>query len=111
MRTSASIFIQESFYKGSSLESYIQVIRADIINGKITPTEQIGYGGAIITKIEAAAINEEGQTLNTLKFWFRFLKRTDFMWFFDQNGQPQGKTSSFIDFTKGQLGQIGRAHV
>jgi hypothetical protein len=102
LRTKASIFVQNSFYQGNNI-SPISIYRADIINGKLTVTEEIDYGSCTITKIEASATSIEGKRLDTLKIWFRFLNRTDTILFFDQIGQPQGKNVSTIDFTRGTL--------
>ena len=102
LRTQASIFVQNSFYQGNNI-SPISIYRADIINGKLTVTEEIDYGSCTITKIEASATSLEGRRLDTLKIWFRFLQRTDTILFFDQVGQAEGQNVSTIDFTTGTL--------
>jgi hypothetical protein len=102
LRTQASIFVQNSFYQGNNITP-ISVYRGDIINGKLTVTEEIDYGNCIITQIEASATSIEGKRLDTLKIWFRFLQRTDTILFFDQIGQAQGQDVSTIDFTTGAL--------
>lgn len=102
LRTQASIFVQNSFYQGNNITP-ISIYRGDIISSKLTVTEEIDYVNCIITQIEASATSLEGKRLDTLKIWFRFLQRTDTLFFFDQTGQPQGQNVSTIDFTTGTL--------
>lgn len=102
LRTQASIYVQNSFYQGNNITP-ISIYRADIINGKLTVTEEIDYANCVITQIEASATSLEGRRLDTLKIWFRFLQRTDTLLLFDQTGQPQGQNVSTIDFTTGTL--------
>lgn len=102
LRTGASIYVQNSFYQGSCIGP-IKLFRADIINGKITVTEEIDYTDCFITKFQTSAVDVQGDKLDSLKFWFRFTTRTDTLLFFDQNGAAQGQNVSTIDFTKGTL--------
>lgn len=102
LRTQASIYVQNAFLNANNIGP-ISVYRADIINGKLTVTEEIDYTNCLITKIETTAIALEGQRLDALKVWFRFTGRTDTLYFFDQTGQPIGQNVSNVDFTKGTL--------
>ena len=102
LRTSASIYVQEMFYQGTNITP-ITIYRADIINAKLTVTEQIEYGNCVITSIEASARSLEGRRLDTLKIKFRFLQRTDTLISFDQTGTQLGQNVSTIDFTTGTL--------
>lgn len=95
-RTGASVFAQQSLTAGSNITP-ISVYRVDTIGGKYTVTEQIDYTNCIITKTKADS------KLNTLKIWFRYTGRTDTVYFFNQEGQPQGQNVATVDFTKGTL--------
>jgi hypothetical protein len=105
-RTQASIFVQNSFYQANNIGP-IKLYRADVINGKMTVTEEIDYTNCIITKIETQAVSLEDKKLDTLKFWFRFTQRQDTIFFFDQTGKPIGQDVSLIDFTNGTLQPAG----
>lgn len=102
LRTQASIFVQNSFYQANNITP-ITIYRADIINGKLTVTEEIEYQNCIITKIRTNAIALEGKKLDTLKAWFRFTQRQDTLLFFDQEGKPLGQNVSLINFPQGTL--------
>jgi len=102
LRTQAAIYAQNSFYQANNIGP-INVYRADIINGKLTVTEEIDYTNCIITKIESSAQALEGKKLDSLKVWFRFTQRQDTLLFFDQNGQPLGQNVSLINFPQGTL--------
>lgn len=102
LRTQASIYAQNSFLQANNIGP-IQVFRADVINGKITVTETIEYTNCILTEIKTEAVALEGRKLDTLKIWFRFTKRQDTLFFFDQEGKPIGQNVSLVDFTKGTL--------
>jgi len=102
LRTQAAIYAQNSFYQANNIGP-IDVYRADIINNKLTVTEQIEYTNCIITQIETFAQALEGKKLDTLKIWFRFIQRQDTLYFFDQTGQPLGQNVSLINFSQGTL--------
>lgn len=102
LRTQASIFVQNSFYQANNITP-ITIYRADIINGKLTVTEEIEYKDCIITKLQTNAISLEGTKLDTLKAWFRFTQRQDTLLFFDQEGKPLGQNVSLINFPQGTL--------
>ena len=106
LRTQASIYAQNAFLSANNIGP-INVFRADIINGKLTITEEIEYTNCIITKIETKAIAIEGKKLDTLKIWFRFTGRMDTLFFFDQSGKPIGQNVSKVDFTQGTLKASG----
>jgi len=102
LRTQASIYVQNAFYSANNITP-INIYRSDIINGKMTVTEEIDYSNCIITKFETDAKSLEGTKLDTLKVWFRFTQRQDTLLFFDQGGQPLGQNVSLIDFSAGTL--------
>lgn len=102
LRTQASIFVQTSFYGANNITP-ITIYRADIINGKMTITEEIEYQNCIITQIETSAVAFEGQKLDTLRMSFRFTQRQDTLYFFDETGQPLGQNVSLINFPQGTL--------
>lgn len=102
LRTQASIYVQNSFYQANNITP-ITIYRADIINGKLTVTEEIEYQNCIITKVKTNAVALEGQKLDTLKAWFRFTQRQDTLISFDQNGQSLGQNVSLINFPQGTL--------
>jgi hypothetical protein len=106
LRTQASIFVQNSFYQANNITP-ITIYRADIINGKLTVTEEIEYKNCIITKISTEAIALEGRKLDTLKVAFRFTQRQDTLLFFDQEGKPLGQNVSLINFPQGTLKASG----
>jgi len=106
LRTPASIFVQNSFYQANNITP-ITIYRADIINGKLTVTEEIEYKNCIITKIQTTAVSLEGQKLDTLEAWFRFTQRQDTLKFFDQEGKPLGQNVSLINFPQGTLKAAG----
>lgn len=106
LRTQASIYAQNSFIKGENLPS-IKVFRADDINGKLTVTEEIDFTNCIITQINTSVVALEGQKLDNLKLWFRYLSWKDTLFFFNQEGQPIGQDVFSGDFTKGTLGPSG----
>lgn len=106
LRTQASIFVQNSFYQANNITP-ITIYRADIINGKLTVTEEIEYQNCIVTKIRTNAVALEGQKLDTLKAWFRFTQRQDTLKFFDQEGKPLGQNVSLINFPQGTLKASG----
>lgn len=108
LRTQASIFVQNSFYQANNITP-ITLYRADIINGKLTVTEEIEFQNCIITKIKTNAVALEGQKLDTLKAWFRFTQRQDTLLFFDQEGKPLGQNVSLINFPQGTLKAAGGA--
>jgi len=102
LRTKAASYVRDSFFNGSNIGP-INIYRTDVINKKLTVTEEFSYENCIITKIETTAVALQGQKLDTLKFWFRFTKCQDTLLSFDQNGQAQGNNVTLIDFTKGTL--------
>jgi hypothetical protein len=102
LRTQASIFVQNSFYQANNITP-ITIYRADIINGKLTVTEEIEYQNCIITKIKTEAVALEGKKLDTLKAWFRFTQCKDTLISFDQQGKPLGNNVSLINFPQGTL--------
>ncbi|HUX78912.1 MAG TPA: hypothetical protein VMW10_04090 [Alphaproteobacteria bacterium] len=106
LRTQASMFCQNSFFAGDIIDP-IKIWRADIINKKLTVTEEISYSKCTITGIETNAVAIQGKKLDTLKVWFRFTGRDDTLSFFDQSGQPIGNNMSKIDFTTGTLQAAG----
>ena len=55
LRTQASMYIQNAFLSANNIGP-IKVFRADIINGKLTVTEEIDYTNCIITQIETNAV-------------------------------------------------------
>ena len=102
LRTQASIFVQNSFYGANNITP-INIYRADIINGKLTVTEQIEYTNCIVTSIGTEAVAIEGKKLDTLSVGFRFTQRQDTLFFFDQEGKPLGQNVSLINFPQGTL--------
>ncbi|MBA3813701.1 MAG: hypothetical protein H0X26_04305 [Alphaproteobacteria bacterium] len=102
LRTQASIFVQNSFYQANNITP-ITIYRGDIINGKITVTEEIEYQNCIITRIKTEAIALDGKKLDSLKVWFRFTQRQDTLISFDQEGKPLGNNVSLINFVQGTL--------
>lgn len=102
LRTQASIYVQNAFYAANNIGP-ISVYRADIINGKLTVTEQIDYTNCIITSIATNAVAIEGKKLDTLTIGFRFTQRQDTLIFFDQEGKPLGQNVSLINFPQGTL--------
>lgn len=106
LRTQASIFVQNSFIQANNITP-ITIYRADIINGKLTVTEEIEYKNCIITKIQTSAVALEGKKLDTLKAWFRFTQRQDTLLSFDQEGKPLGNNVSLINFPQGTLKPAG----
>jgi hypothetical protein len=103
LRTKAASFVRDAFFKGSNIPQPIVIWRTDIINTKLTVTEEFSYENCIITKIDTKAVGFHGQHLDTLKFWFRFTKCQTTLLSFDQAGQAQGNNVTLIDFTKGTL--------
>lgn len=106
LRTQVSVFVQNSFYAADNITP-ITIYRADIINGKLTVTEEIEYQNCLITMIKTEAKALEGQKLDTLKVWFRFTQRQDTLIFFDQKGGPLGQNVSLINFPQGTLKASG----
>ena len=102
LRTQASIFVQNSFYQANNITP-ITIYRADIINGKLTVTEEIEYQNCIIRKVGTSAIAFEGQKLDTLKAWFRFIQRQDTLISFDQEGKQLGNNVSLYNSSQGTL--------
>lgn len=107
LRTQASIFVQNSFYQANNITP-ITIYRADIINGKLTITEEIEYQNCIITKFQTNVVALEGQKLDTLKAWFRFTQRQDTLISFDQQGKSLGQNVSLINFPQGTLKAKGK---
>ena len=102
LRTQASIYAQTSFYNANNIGP-ISIFRDDIINGKHTVTEEIVYTNCIITQLETSAVSLDNKKLDSLKIWFRFTQRQDTLFFFDQEGKPQGQNVSLINFPQGTL--------
>ncbi|MBY0272990.1 MAG: hypothetical protein K2X02_06250, partial [Alphaproteobacteria bacterium] len=97
MRTPAAMYLQNCFYLGTNVSS-INVFRADMINSTLSVTESINFTNCIITRLEASAVSLEGNKLDTLKAWFRFLQRNDTLYTYAQGGQLKGQVVSFINF-------------
>ncbi len=106
LRTQAAIYVQNSFIKADNLPS-IKVFRADDINGKLTVTEEIDFSNCIITQLNTSVVALEGQKIDNLKFWFRYLSWKDTLFSFNQEGQPVGQNVFSGDLSKGTLGPQG----
>jgi len=98
LRTQPSVYVQSCFFQRTSIPT-ITVYRADIINKKLTVTEQIDFKDCYITRIYNSVETLKGENMYALLFWLRFNQRQDTLIDFDQNGQPSGQQVSYIDFT------------
>jgi hypothetical protein len=105
-RTKAAIFIEKSFISANNVTP-ITIYRSDLISGKHTVTEEIEFTNCIFTGIETTADATKLQGLDTLLAEFRFTQCQDTLFFFDQNGQPQGQDVSLINFPAGTLQPSG----
>ncbi|MBP9692307.1 MAG: type VI secretion system tube protein Hcp [Alphaproteobacteria bacterium] len=105
-RTKASLFAQKSFISANNITP-INIYRCDLINGKHTVTEQIEYTNCIITSVKTSADATKINSLDTLVIEFRFTQRQDTLFFFDQDGKPQGQDVSLINFPLGTLQSSG----
>ncbi len=106
LRTKASLFAQKSFISANNI-SNIKIFRADLINNKHTVTEEIEYQNCIVTSVKTNSDASRMNNLDTLVIEFRFTQRQDTLFFFDQDGKPQGQDVSLINFPLGTLQSSG----
>lgn len=102
LRTQLYKYVEKSFIDGTLVKN-ITVYRSDLINGKLTVTEQIAFNDCYIVKSSTDVITADGDNLSFLNFSFRFSERKATIFFFDQDGKAKGQDVSLINFPKGTL--------
>jgi hypothetical protein len=101
-RSQTSMFVINSFNKGDKIPQ-ITIYRADVINGKITVTEEFIFSNCDILRIEEGFDDGDPNGLYALEGEFRYTQKQDTLYFFDQEGKPLGQNVSLINFPQGTL--------
>lgn len=106
LRTKSSVYVEKMLASAQNIEN-ITFYRAEIINNKLTITEEIVFKNCQITAVKTRMIqNRSGsglEGLDTISFEFRFLERQHNMTMFDQTGRSQGQDVSLLNFQLGTL--------
>ncbi len=102
LRTQISKYVEKAFIDGTLVKN-ITVFRSDLINGKLTVTEQIDFNDCYIITSATDVVTADGDNLQILNFSFRFNERKGTLFFFDQTGKAKGQDVSLINFSKGTL--------
>lgn len=106
LRTKSALFAEKSFYSANNIGP-ITIYRGDIINAKLTVTEEIEFTNCIVTSIETNNDDNDPNVLDTIDVAFRYTQKKHTLYLFGQDGKPMGQDVSLINFPAGSLQDSG----
>jgi hypothetical protein len=105
LKTQVDPYVRQAFYSATCIPQ-ITIYRVSIISGVYKITEKIVYSDCYILECESAQSTENSAIhtdLTALDFAFRANQREETLYFFDQEGTPQGQNVTKINFSQGTL--------
>lgn len=105
LRTDVVTYLEEMM-GGGKVVAKITIYRTEIIGGKLVITDEYVFENCYVTEMEGymGQLTQQKDFQDSVKFKYRWLKRTHTNSIYDQEGSSKGNKVSSFSFPDGQLG-------